>query len=469
MADIVFRCDASGAIGAGHVMRCLASAEALAWAGWRVAFATLAETVAAVPALTASGHELRGPDELAADWVVFDNYGLTDADERAARGQARNIAAFEDIVGRAHAVDLLVDPTPGRVAGDYASVARGARVLAGVGMAQMRGIWRGARSAALARRDGDVRRILVSMGATDPVNATAKVLAGLRAAKLDVKIDVVLTSAAPHLAEIRAGLQAGETLHVDVADMPALVTRADFAIGAAGSSCFERAILGLPSIIVQTVDNQADLIGAFAAAGAAEAVPFAQLAERQAFGARVRALVEDAPRLQSMSARAAALVDGRGPQRLLAALAGDAPAKVGTVRLRLAEAADTDWLFDLQCQPATRAFALNPEPPSLDDHRAWMAATLDNPNRLLLIAEFDAAPAGMLRFDRAADGFVVSIAVDSARHGQGIGGAMLALARRLVRHRDLIATVLPENSASLALFTAAGYRPAGPNLYRNAA
>lgn len=465
----MFRCDASGAIGAGHAMRCLASAEALAWAGWRVAFATSAETRAAVPALAASGYELRGPDDLAADWAVFDHYGLTVDDERAARAQARHIAAFEDIVGRRHDVDLLVDPTPGRVAGDYAAAAPGARVLTGVGMAQMRDNWRAARVAALARRGGNVRRILVSMGATDPVNATAKVLAGLQAAKLDVEIDVVLTAAAPHLDAVRAGLQAGETLHVDVADMPALVARADFAIGAAGSSCFERAILGLPSMIVQTADNQADLIGAFAAAGAAEAVPFAQLAERQAFGARVRALVEDAPRLRAMSAQAVGLVDGRGSQRLLAALAGDVPAKVGTVRLRLAETADTDWLFALQSQPQTRRHALNPEPPSLDGHRAWMAATLDNPVRLLLIAEFDAVPAGMLRLDRVADGFVVSIAVDSSRHGQGIGGAMLALARRLVRNRDLIATVLPENSASLALFTAAGYRPAGHNSYRNAA
>jgi hypothetical protein len=75
----------------------------------------------------------------------------------------------------------------------------------------------------------------------------------------------------------------------------------------------------------------------------------------------------------------------------------------------------------------------------------------------------------MLRLDRLPGSepvFEVSIAVDGRRHRCGVGRAALKLARQLAPGADLLATVKPENAASLALFAGAGYAHESGDLYR---
>jgi UDP-2,4-diacetamido-2,4,6-trideoxy-beta-L-altropyranose hydrolase len=457
-------------------MRCLAFAETLTWAGWSCAFATRRETLEAAPALRASGHAVKvigtdAVDGLAPRLAVVDHYWLEADDERAI-GSAQ-VVVFDDLADRPHDCAVLVDPTPGRAASDYAArVPPACRLLLGPSHAILRTAWGIARPEARSRlaSPGPAGRILVSMGGTDAGNATERVLAALVASALPAQVDIILGAGAPHVERIRTVLRPGMTLHVQPQDLVALCAQADLAIGAPGTSSFERAVLGLPAILVPLADNQRFVAAAFADAGAADIVPAHLLDDPVALGERILALANDAPRRADMSRRTAALTDGRGRQRLLAAIAGDARTSAGrTVRLRLAEADDEAWLLALQTQEPTRRFALNPAIPSAQEHAAWFARVREDGNRLLAIVEVDGAPGGMVRLDRSADelaSFEISIAIDSGRHGEGIGAAALSLVRRLAPAADLIATVKPENQPSLALFAAAGYRPEGNDRYR---
>lgn len=473
LVHAVFRCDASPLIGAGHVMRCLAAAETLAWLSWRVTFAVSSETPRTVPALPASGFEtVLGRQELPrSDIAVFDHYGLDSEAERSARGSARRIVVFDDLPTRRHDADVLVDPTPGRTAEQYRSLLpESARILAGSRFAQIRRVWREGRRRALTRRAGNtpVKRILVSMGATDPHNATVKVLAAIRAANTDAHVDVVLGPAAPYANAVADALDVNQRLHIDPPDLVALATEADLAVGAPGSSSFERACVGLPAVLVPLADNQHDIGRSFRETRAAEVLAPEVLNDAQTLGQYIAALAQEPQRLTAMTESAAALVDGRGPLRLAAALTGETSVQAQrTARLRLAESADSDWLHRLQCQPETRRFARNPGAPVAAQHAQWMEQTLDDPERILLIVEVNDRPTGMVRLDRIGDDFEVSIAIDPAHHGQGVGRASLLLVRRLVPAADLLATVLPENVASLALFAAAGYRLDGGDRYRS--
>ncbi|MGE3149760.1 MAG: GNAT family N-acetyltransferase, partial [Pseudorhodoplanes sp.] len=261
--------------------------------------------------------------------------------------------------------------------------------------------------------------------------------------------------------------------HVDPSDLHEIVAAADLAIGAGGTSSFERAACGLPSVLIPIADNQRFIAAAFKAAGAAKIVPAAMLDDPSALGAAIAGLAADNSQRAAMSKAAATITDGRGAQRLLVACAGIESAKDGTsLRLRLVEPSDAAWLLSLQSQPETRRFSYNPAVPSAQEHAAWFARVLENDDRLLAIAEANGERAGMVRLDRVGrdpDTFEVSIAVDQARHGRGFGKAVLALARRLAPGADFIANVLPQNRASVALFTAAGYRQESGDRYRSRA
>jgi len=125
-------------------------------------------------------------------------------------------------------------------------------------------------------------------------------------------------------------------------------------------------------------------------------------------------------------------------------------------------------MFTWQQHPETRRHARRPRPPTRVEHQAWLAKKLADPDVVLQIISDGGAPAGALRLDPVVTGaYEVSILVDPARHGRGIGKAALALARDLRPAAELRAEVLPGNAGSHALFRNAGYRSVDDRNYRS--
>lgn len=470
-------------------MRCLALAETMVSVGYEPVFLSSAETPAYAPALARSIMRLVPADAQSngvaearaagcapASIAIVDHYGLGYDDERAVASIADTVIACEDLPTRAHAAHIVIDPTPGRRATDYAGlVGPDISLCLGPRHALIRRPWRNARKA-LIEQDAQARgpfRILVSMGATDPTDATSRVLAAIASARIDCGIDVVLGEGAPHLDRVRGLAVAPVRLHVDPAGLPSLVAAAGLAIGAPGSSSFERAMLGVPSIVIPAADNQRDMAVALARTGAAHVIDGMLLDEPDRLGALVRDLRNDDRRRSELSQAALALCDGRGSSRLLALLAGQSQSRDGArIALRLTETDDCDWLLALQQRPETRAFARSPNGPSRAEHVRWFTRALADPDRFLMIVERDERACGFVRLDRRADdgpspAYEVSIAIEPEWHGSGMGRAALRLARKMAPGAVIDATVLPANAASKALFLGAGYVQVGADLYRS--
>jgi RimJ/RimL family protein N-acetyltransferase len=133
-----------------------------------------------------------------------------------------------------------------------------------------------------------------------------------------------------------------------------------------------------------------------------------------------------------------------------------------TVSLRRARIADSERLLDWRNDPETRRWYIQPDRVPRRHHQAWLARKLADRNCRIYIAESRSAAVGQLRLERAGRAAEVSLSVDGAARGRGMGALMLrravTAARREFHATRLVAYVRPENVASAIAFLKAGYR-----------
>ena len=329
---VIIRADASSSIGGGHIVRCLTLANQLARKQASITFAVREGSMETVPLLAKSCHQivaLKGVvwDEAQeietnigrCDWLIVDHYGRDEKFEKAARSFAGKIMVIDDLANRLHDCDILLDQTFGRNAEDYKSlVPERAQILTGADYALLRPEFASLRPEALERREkgGPVRRILISLGASDPHGATAKALLAIEQSGFDdVSVDVVTGSADPAamgLAKIAKTMPQQVDFHGFDADMATLMVKADLAIGAGGSTSWERCCLGLPTLMVVTADNQEKIARELAAAGAVIVVECGIQIDPFEFGKIIEALTEDKRLRINLAKAAAQTCDGSG-------------------------------------------------------------------------------------------------------------------------------------------------------------
>lgn len=251
------------------------------------------------------------------DWIVVDHYRLGAEYERRLRSGATRILAFDDLANRPHDCEILLDQTYGRPTRDYENlVPGGARLLIGPHYAPLRPEFAAARAAALPRRDRPrVERLLVTLGSTDVAGITAKVLERVLTIAGDFGIDVVLGQEAPSLNFVRSAAAADcrVRLHLDSRNMAEIMVSADLAIGAAGTTSWERCCLGLPAIALVLAPNQRLIAEQLSAAGAHLLLDGGDIGRLPSL---LTDLLADRELRSAMARRASEITDGMGAERL---------------------------------------------------------------------------------------------------------------------------------------------------------
>ncbi len=251
------------------------------------------------------------------DWLVVDHYALDARWEEALRPQAKRIMVIDDLADRPHACDLLLDQNLGRKEADYGGLLKSkTTTLIGPQYALLRPEFAALRAQSLARRQTNpqLRRLLITMGGVDKDNATGQVLAVLQNCKLplDLRITVVMGPHSPWLAQVQAHavqMPWRTEVLVGVNNMAQLMAESDLAVGAAGSTSWERCCLGVPTIQVALAQNQVEIAQALNLAGAA------LMLQGQAIAQTLPNLISNvdrADRLYALSLAASAVTEGKG-------------------------------------------------------------------------------------------------------------------------------------------------------------
>jgi len=376
---------------------------------------------------------------------------------------------IDDLGDRQHDADCLLDQTYGRDAANYRPlVPERCTILTGAQYALLQQVFAAERPAALARRNANtssVRRILITLGNSDPDNVTGVVLEAIRMCDLNVAVDVVLGATAPHLDRIRQQIELlpWARLLVDVKDMASLMAAADLAIGAGGTTSWERCCLGLPSLSITTAENQKLVNRNLGEKGAVRIIGRSNEVTADSVAAELVAIVAMPESLSAMSAVASKICDGRGAMRvtlvLLNKLCTSDDVSVG---LRLLEAEDESMLLGWQQAEGVRRIFRTTESPEAATHHAWMLHRMQDLDSLSTIINYEGRSAGLLRLDPGPEGKIeVAILIAPEFWGRGIASNALRLAREVRPHKELWAQIHPDNMASVRVFERAGFKPAG--------
>jgi UDP-2,4-diacetamido-2,4,6-trideoxy-beta-L-altropyranose hydrolase len=475
---LIVRADASVAMGTGHVMRCLALAQAWQDEGDHAVFAMAQSTpgiderlraeqieIICLEADAGSGRDATLTAEVAhsraADWVVVDGYQFDDKYQCSMKQSGLKLLFVDDLgLGGHYSADLLLNQNVHASERLYCDRENYTRILLGARYAMLRREFKSWRTWE-REFDPNGRRVLVTMGGSDPDNVTERVIEALEQSSVSgLEARVLVGNSNPHFSLLEKVAQRSSAtigLLTDARNIAELMVWADVAISAAGSTCWEMCLLGLPAMLIDLAENQRPLAEELDRRGAAMHLGSTKGIRPDKIAAKLQALISSVERRTKMSQRARELVDGEGAQRIVSAMQG------ARVRLRGADQGDCQLLWKWANDPEVRTVSFSTEPISWERHLQWFHSKLADPNAALYLAvDPKGAPIGHVRYQIDGARAAVSISLAKPWRGRGFGRTILAMATQEL-FRTSTATIIdayvkPVNAISLRLFTRAGYK-----------
>ena len=391
------------------------------------------------------------------DIIILDSYQLGQGWIDRVRSQiTARILVIDDLRRPLTDVDLLVDQNLGAELRKDMPQAR--RLLFGPRYAILDRQYRIARERLLSSRP--VRdRIVISVGGSDVTNLTLKYLRIVKAVLgLDAAIDVVIgpnQSLSDDLISETKGMKALRIWH-NLECLADLFSRASLALGAGGTSSWERACLGVPSLISSVAQNQRQNCVSLSEVGAA-----IDLGDSLALGidagcATLSKLFENPERLTAMEHRSKLLVDGLGCRRVMKVLMQSED----DLNLREVTERDVDLLFSWRNELEVQRNSFKSQEVSWEEHERWFHGFVRNRNSPLYILEADDLPVGQLRIQVEDNIGTLTYSVDQDFRGRGYGKYMIMRAKSISNRLSLVqllATVRSSNKASRQVFEQCGF------------
>lgn len=253
------------------------------------------------------------------DVIIVDHYTLS-SEWIAAADKITPTFVVDDWMRARGSATGFINPNVGAV--EHGSFKARVRCM-GPGFALLRREVRNAGSFSSAPQ-AEIKTILISLGGSDPDGYTALIASRLVERPLygEVGLSVVLGPSYQGPEPWR-GWSRRQLKRVHVLSQPAnfieLCAHSDFVISAAGTTTYELAHLGRPFIPVAVVKNQARISREWGRIGIGEAIAVWDHGWLERLEGLSDRLIRTPDQRLAIAAKGAALVDGRGAERILAA------------------------------------------------------------------------------------------------------------------------------------------------------
>lgn len=471
---LLIRADASTEMGTGHLMRCLALAQAVKAQGGSAYFAIVSCPPLLLERFENEGFTIHGLISVEAgssidaqetaglfwnlhcQWICVDGYQFG-ADYQQSLKALGCRSLFLDDYGHAsfYCADLILNQNISAHDRYYQHRHPKTDLLLGTRYTLLRQEFLGCRKE--QRRIPDVvRNLLVTLGGSDPGNVTTWILESLQAIDIPgLTITVIVGAANPH----RDLLEACAICSIypiqlvwNATNMPNYIAATDLAISAGGSTVWELLMFGVPNIIVTLADNQVAIAQSLHQQDISVSLGFHHALEATQLASVVQKISMNLKQRQQMSAKGQALIDGDGCDRVLMAMEGD------TIRLRPVKWQDCEQIWQWANETETRHCSFQSAVISWEDHVNWFQARLQDTNCYFwIVLDRQDQLIGQVRFDSLSiDVTQISISIDRAYRRQGFGKTILnAAICKIFRETVFIsisAWIKPENRASISVF-----------------
>jgi UDP-2,4-diacetamido-2,4,6-trideoxy-beta-L-altropyranose hydrolase len=489
---IAFSVSGRDADGTGHVMRCLSLANALGAEGHSSAiFFAAANPLLAQKCRAAGWDVFEGqglPPKNDFDWHIVDDYHRAFDDFDAGASQRPKLAVIDDLINRSFGpAEMVINPNYGVEADAYeALVPAACDRLCGLNFCFIRPEFMVARRALteplyLSRNIKPIEslRIHVFFGGNDDADHTGQLARLILQSFKGLHVHALVSEQYKYL-EVLNSLSADFPGRLSVAVNPNNVAQhmaaCDVAIGGPGNATWERFVLGLPSLLFSTNDNQVEILKRLDDSELCTFAGSAQCLHTDA--GRVQALIEgfldDTPRFEAMATHTFTAVDGLGLSRLVEALSNTPPrAHVAPVRvsdaLRLVPYDERHFektVAWLNLPDVQAGFGFRGQ---LDvaSHSAWWR---NNLNVFIYAIELDGVYVGNIvyHYDRsmAAAYFQIYLG-DSITRGRGIGKAAMSASMDAIYEflpvRQILLDVFEDNPAAMHIYKSLGFVCTGTN------
>ena len=326
----------------GHVMRCLSLAEILSKADFEIIFISKELDGKNYESIIEKGYKIHIiPEnkqnvnilqhdaletqkiiktyEKTFSWILVDHRNIDIEWEKILRNHVQKIIVIDDLADKKHDCDVLVDQNLyEKMNKRYENlVPKNCIKLLGPKYALLRSEFFNLRQKSIKIRT-ELRNILISFGSTDPYNETHKVLEAIKILNLEnIHVDVVTTSVNPFKDDIKklCSSMVNTNFHCDVDAIGLLMSTSDLAIGAGGSTTWERCCLGLPSLVTIISEDQLEFTRVMDKEGYIINLGLAENLTVNDYIEKIKNI--NIKNLQKISKLNLGIVDGQGCQRVL--------------------------------------------------------------------------------------------------------------------------------------------------------